>query len=436
MNMRVMLLLLALLAVLVSTTAAVAQDQPSTPEDPAAPAAPPTPTPTPPSTPMPVFDATFEVTLVPSEKSAHVEIQLGSGSEAVEWLRFDIDPNRYRSIEADGELGEVEGRLEWRPPAGGGSFRYIFSIDHLRDEGAYDSRCTKSWAIFRGQDLVPRVRIRTDPIARSRSNMRLILPEGWSAAVPYPRFRGGRYSLKDSRSRFDRPSGWFAFGQLGVVRESMGDTQISIAGPARQGARRMDLLALMKWTLPALADVFGELPSRLNVVVAGDPMWRGGLSGPRSVFLHSDRPLIDPDATSPILHELMHSLMHARSGEDGNWIVEGLAEFYSIALLHRTKTISDSRYESRVEQFRSRGSAPSATLKGRINGTNSRAKAVVAMIEIDEAIRSATEGANSLDEVVRILTEADEPVTTQGFRAAAEGVAGRELSAVFERVGP
>ena len=266
--------------------------------------------------------------------------------------------------------------------------------------------------------------------------MQLILPEGWSAAVPYPRFRGGRYSLAESRTRFDRPSGWFAFGQLGVIRESIEETQVSIAGPARQGARRMDLLALLKWTLPALGEVFGELPGRLNVVVAGDPMWRGGLSGPRSVYLHSDRPLIEADATSPLLHELMHSLMHARSGKDGNWIVEGLAEYYSIVLLHRTKTLSDSRYESRVDQFRSRAANPSATLAGRINGTNSRAKAVIAMIAIDEAIRSATDGEKSLDEVVRLLTNADEPVTTESFRAAAESVAGSDLGAAFPRIQP
>jgi hypothetical protein len=386
--------------------------------------------------PLPIFDANFEIGIVPSEKSAHVEIRLGDGSETVEWLRFKFDEDRYRSIEADGELIETETGMEWHPPAGGGSLRYVFAIDHLRKEGSYDSRCNKNWAIFRGQDLVPKIRIRTVPISRSRSRMRLRLPEGWAAAVPYPRLRGGRYSLDESRTRFDRPNGWFAFGKLGVIRESFEETEISIAGPKLQGVRRMDVLALFRWTLPSLVEVFQKLPKRLNFVIAGDPMWRGGLSGPRSVYLHADRPIISQDATSPLLHELMHSLMRSRSGSDGNWVVEGIAEYYSIALLRRSDTISASRFDAMVEDFYTRAARRSATLIGSVDNSASRAKAVVAMIEIDAAIRSATDDASSLDEVVRILTTDAKAITTEGFREAVERVAGQDMSGLFARVGP
>ncbi|MEZ4290169.1 MAG: hypothetical protein R3E53_06345 [Myxococcota bacterium] len=41
-----------------------------------------------------------------------------------------------------------------------------------------------------------------------------------------------------------------------------------------------------------MKEVFGELPDRLQLVVAGDPMWRGGLSGPNSLYLHAGLPLI------------------------------------------------------------------------------------------------------------------------------------------------
>ena len=382
--------------------------------------------------PLPVFDVTFDVGLSASEKSAHVAIQLGSGSEVVEWIRFRFDPLRYRSIEANGELVEHEGGLEWRPPAKGGELRYVYSIDHLRDNNSYDSRCAKSWAIMRGEDLVPRMRIRTVPVARSESRMTVRLPEGWSASLPYRRLVGGRYDLENPRTRFDRPSGWFAFGKLGVVRETIAGTRVAIAGPADQGIRRMDILALMKWTMPSLAKVFGRLPERIQVVVAGDPMWRGGLSGPRSVYLHVDRPLIGQDSTSPLLHELVHSMMNANSGKDGNWVVEGLAEYYSLVLLRRSETLTASRYEAAIEGIRNRAAGGGDLRMAEVDSAT-RAKAVVVLMEIDDAIRDATGGDRSLDDVMRVLAGDRKSVTTESFRKAIREVAGRDLDGIFDR---
>ncbi|MFK7896803.1 MAG: hypothetical protein AB8G23_13255 [Myxococcota bacterium] len=383
--------------------------------------------------PPPEFDVTYEMLLVASEKSAHVTIRLGKGAEEVEWIRLAFDPMRYRAIESDGTLEEVEGGILWKPRKGGGQLRYVFSIDHLRDEKAYDSRCAKSWAILRGQDLVPRIRIRTTPGAISKSRMRLRLPEGWSAALPYPRSRNGTYEINHERTRFDRPNGWFAFGKLGVVRETIGETKISIAGPSGQGVRRMDVLALLRWGMPELSTLFGSLPERLQVVVAGDPMWRGGLSGPNSVYLHVDRPLISQDSSSPLLHEFMHSLMHARSGPDGQWIVEGIAEYYSIELLRRSKTLSQDRFDAAMESLAQRAARSRAKLNGDMDGS-ARSKAVLAIVEIDEAIREATNGEQNLDGVVRALERTNAQVTIASLRAAMQEVAGVDFPALFTKI--
>ena len=383
----------------------------------------------------PTFDMTYDVGIVASEKSAHVKITLGAGSEVVEWIIFRFDPMRHRAIEADGELREVENGLEWKPPAGGGTIRYVFSIDNLREDNAYDSRCGKTWAIFRGQDLVPTMRVRTVPIARSRSRMRVRLPEEWSAALPYTRFRGGIYAVNDPRTRVDRPNGWFAFGKLCIVRETIEDSRISIAAPAGQGVRRMDILALLRWTLPSLREVFGELPERIQIVLAGDPMWRGGLSGPNSVYLHADRPLIGQDSSSPLLHELVHSLMHARAGRGGDWIVEGIAEYYSMAILRRSGTLGATRYEAAIEALRGRAVGAGDLFASSVD-VPTRARAVEILMEIDDAIRSATGGAGSLDTVVRLLTEANKRVTTERFRAIVSEAAGRDLNEIFDPLVP
>jgi len=197
----------------------------------------------------------------------------------------------------------------------------------------------------------------------------------------------------------------------------------------------MDMLALLKWTMPALGELFGVLPRRFQIVAAGDPMWRGGLSGPRSIYLHVDRPLIGEDATSPLLHEIVHSLMRARAGSDGDWVVEGIAELYSLELLRRSQTLTESRYESAVEAIRARSRKGGRLRAGAADG-DTRAKAVVVMMEIDRAIRSATGGEKSLDDAVRQLASAGERITTPHFRNVVADVAGKDLSTIFDRYAP
>jgi hypothetical protein len=385
--------------------------------------------------PLPEFSVLYDVGIVASEKSAHVSIRLGPKSDPVEWIRFRIDPLRYRAFQAEGEVFPIEGGLEWHPPKGGGAFRYVFSINHVRDDQAYDARIAKNWALFRGEDLVPRMRIRTVPIAAAKARLRLRLPEGWSAAVPYARLGNGDYEIVEERTRFDRPAGWFAFGKLGVVRDTIEGSRFALAGPAGQGVRRMDMLALLNWTVPSLKELFGRLPSRFQIVSAGDPMWRGGLSGPNSVYLHADRPLISEDSTSPLLHELVHALMRARSGKGGDWVVEGMAEFYSIELLRRSKTLTEDRYQSAIEAIRKR-SRKGGPLRVRAVDGDTRAKSVVVLMEIDEAIQDATGRVRSLDHVLRELAASPEAITTSSFRAAVARVAGQDLDSIFDRYVP
>ncbi len=382
-----------------------------------------------------IFKTTFDVKIVPSEKSAEVVIRLGSDAAPVEWMLFRADPTRHQGFKADGALKQIGDDWEWRPPRGGGALRFTFSIDHRRNEGNYDSRCAKRWAIFRGDDLIPQVRIRTHPIAYSESYLRLQLPEGWSAALPYAKTANGTYRVTDPRSRFDRPAGWFVIGKLGAARETVEGARLTIAGPVGHGARRMDLLALLRWTLPSMRQLFGDLPKRLLIVTASDPMWRGGLSGTNSLFIHADRPLIQEDSTSPLLHELMHTLMRARAGSDGDWIVEGLAEHYSLEALLRSGTLSARRHEAALERIarKARGSGP---LRVSSVDAATRARAVLVLREIDAEIRKMTGGERGLDDVTRLLSESDRAIVTSQFREVCEEVAGASMAAIFNRVAP
>ena len=395
-----------------------------------APAAGAQPRPAPPTLP---YDLSFEATLVPTERLARVRLRMGPNQ--VSRIVFRIDPERHQNLRGDGKV-VIEGRsATWQPPRIGGSFRYDFRIDHLRDASAYDARISEQWAIFRGGDLFPPARVRAEKGSYSRSKLRLRVPKRWTVAVPYARANDGSFVVENEQRHFDRPSAWMALGRLGVLREKVAGANVAVAGPFRQKLRRQDILALLRWTLPSLRSVLGELPERLLVVGAGDPMWRGGLSGPSSVFIHAERPLISPDGTSPILHELFHSAMGARAVVDGDWIVEGLAELYSAELLVRSRTMGKRRYEGVLERIAARGAE--AKLLGRGSEGASTARAVTLLRELDAELRARTEHQKNLDDVVAELARKRQPVSTASFRATAERVSGLDLDAFFQsRVAP
>ena len=379
------------------------------------------------------YSVRFDVRVVPTERLAKVSIRLGRGASQVRWIRFRINPVRHFGFRGDGEIDVDEQYALWTPPPEGGRLRYSFWIDHLRNSSSYDARCAENWALFRGDDMVPPVRVRTEVGAHSKSTLRLRVPDGWSAALPHRLVSNGTYAIEDPHRRFDRPKGWMVVGKIGVLRERIAKTRVAVAGPVGQQLRRHDTLALLRWTLPTLRKIIGELPARILVVGAGDPMWRGGLSGPNSLFVHADRPLVSTDLSSPILHELMHTVMGAHSAPGGDWVVEGLAELYSLELLVRSKTMSRRRYAKALRRMEERSRGVTSLAGDESSGLKT-ARAVVVLHEIDEEIEAATDGESSLDDVVRRLSRERGALSTERFRRIAEEIAGRELAA-FDRHG-
>lgn len=376
------------------------------------------------------YDVVFEAALLPTERVARATIRLGRGASAVRWIQLSIDPERHLDFRGDGKIEESKGKVRWTPPRRGGELHYTFRIDHLRNRAAYDARCAEQWALFRGGDLFPPTRVRAKKGAESISVLKLRTPKRWSTAVPHRRLSKGAYQISNPTRSFDRPTGWMLVGRLGVLRERIAGSQVAVAGPIGQGVRRQDMLAFLRWTLPALRDATGPLPDRLLIVSAGDPMWRGGLSGPRSAFLHAERPLITADATSPLLHELVHTQMRARAGKDGDWIVEGLAELYSLEVLVRSRSISRRRFRGSLARMADRGSAAPLLRTAQADPVIT-ARAVGILHRLDEAIRDATEQEASLDDVVSELARTHAPVTTESFREAIRRVAGRDLLGVI-----
>ena len=415
--MRLLPLALALFcaASQIGVTAANAQTQPRT---------------QPPGQKALIYDFTVSARIVPTERAAHVTLELGRGAKNVKRLRFRIDPQRHLLFRGDGSVVTEGAHVIWTPPPAGGALHYVFRIDHLRDARRYDARCAKTWAIFRGEDLVPQARVLAEVGARSRTRLRVRLPEGWSIATPYPKLRGGSYRVEHPRRRFDRPTGWMIAGVLGAIREEVAGVRVSIAGPRGAGVHRQDVLALLRWTLPSLREAFGSLPDRLLVVSAGDPMWRGGLSGPGSLFLHAHRPLITEDGTSPILHEVVHTALRLHPGSDGDWAIEGLAEYYSLEILGRSGTVSPERLLHAYEMLAKRG-AEAAHLRSKTVSGAGTARAVTVLRALDQRIRDATDQTRGIDDVARLLVREGGTVTTARVQEIAQQVSGQDLSGFF-----
>jgi hypothetical protein len=372
----------------------------------------------------------YDLTLRPETGDAEIVLTLGAGSEWVRWLRFSIDPKRLEGFEGDGEL-ERDGRyLKWTPPEAGGQLRFNATIDHRRG-GAFDARMTEDWAVFRGDNLFPAARLLQEAGAEAEAELHVHLPEGWSFAAPYPLLRPNVYLIENPERGFDRPTGWMAAGRLGVRRERIAGVEVTVAGPMSQGMRRMDILAFLNWNLPELRAIVDELPERILIVSARDEMWRGGLSGPNSLYLHADRPLISENGTSTLLHELVHVVTRLRARDGGDWIVEGLAEYYSLKLMWRSGTISRQRYQRGFRQLaRWAGDLELADLAtDRASGLVT-ARAVLLMRELDREIYRESARAQSLDGVVRRLVANGEAVDLERLREAVENVLGKPAQAL------
>ncbi|MEZ5504358.1 MAG: hypothetical protein R3E50_17485, partial [Halioglobus sp.] len=254
--------------------------------------------------------------------------------------------------------------------------------------------------------------------ATSSATLKLSAPKGWAIETPYGRGVGQVLDVSNPQRRFDRPLGWMIAGKLGVRRDTVGERIVSVASPLGSELRSNDVLAFVRWTLPSLLDIFPAFPERLLIVSGPPEMWRGGLSGVGSLYLHGDRPLISGNRTSPMLHELFHvaSRLHGRDGAD--WIVEGLAEYYSLKLLQRAGGISERRYNEAFATL-AQWSGDTPCVATDYSQGKQTARAVLVMRSLDSEIQAGTHEKSSLDTVVRMLVHANKPVTNADFRAAA-----------------
>jgi hypothetical protein len=349
-------------------------------------------------------DLDYHVRLLPQSDQAEVRLTLAQGS-AVRSLDFDLgDGSHYSDIKADGQWQLTPGkpvRGVWLPSAGKASLTYRVRISHGRKSGSFDTRMTPTWALMRGDDLVPAARLDQQDGIELVSRLEFELPSGWkSVETAWPRIGKNRFRIDNVSRLFDRPTGWMLAGHLGSRRTRLGETEVTVASPRGQGMRRMDVLTLLTFVWPQVQAVFARHPTKLLIVGANDPMWRGSLAAHESIYLNTRLPLVSESGTSAVVRELAQVFGRINDRQRSDWISEGFAEFYAIELVRRAGGMSDERYESLHRKLVKDGQKVT-TLRGEQMSPAQVSKAVLLLQELDREIRLQTRNKRSLDDVLR-----------------------------------
>lgn len=375
-------------------------------------------------------DLDYHVKLLPQSDQAEVRVSLSQGS-AVRSLNFDLGTGGdYSDFKADGQWSGTAHRGLWQPGADKASLTYRVRLTHARKPGIYEARMTPSWALFRGEDLVPPARLDQQDGVELVSRLVFELPAGWkSVETAWPRIGKNKFRIDNVSRLFDRPTGWMLAGTLGSRRVRLGETEVTVASPKGQAMRRMDVLTLLTFVWPQVEAAFPRHPAKLLIVGASDPMRRGAFAGRDSIYLNSRTPLVSENGSSPLIRELVQAIGRFNDHDTSDWISEGMGEYYAIELLRRAGGISDERYQATQARLAKEGKDVT-TLRGEHISGPMVSRAVVVLQELDREIRVKTHNKRSLDDLAQAVMRANS-ITTAEFVQLAESIIG-ESSVVLD----
>jgi hypothetical protein len=385
--------------------------------------------------------ATYSIDYIVTISKNHPEIvrvrwEL-SGIEEVQWLRLRFPANRISQLHGSGTLESTPDGVIWTPGGPYAHLTYLVNINHVRGQhGRYDSYAAPDWIVTRAHDLFPRIAVeyhaRTNVESRSRARLIFRLPSGWHSAAALASIGPDTYRLSEPGKTLDRPRGWFALGKVDLQHREIAGIMVQVVRVTHTGVSSNDLFTFLEGTLPALKKLLLAEPETVLVISAPDPMWHGGISGESSVFMHAARPLRTPDKTSPYLHELFHVLQPYKPGADGDWIEEGLAEFYSLELQRRAGLIDAAAYARALGYFERFGTWHVDLTQQQDNAATNNSAPLV-MYALDQHIQRVTAGKQRLDDVVTRLAKQGGTVDTARFRRAVSAVTGKPFATFFER---
>ncbi|MEB0108598.1 hypothetical protein [Pseudomonas sp. MH9.3] len=378
-------------------------------------------------------DLDYHVKLLPQSDQAEVRVSLSHGA-AVRSLNFELGhAGDYSDFNADGQWKVTGSRGLWQPDADKASLTYRVRLSHARKPGTYEARMTPSWALFRGEDLVPTAHLDQQDGVELVSRLVFELPPGWkSVETAWPRIGKHKFRIDNVSRLFDRPTGWMLAGTLGSRRVRLGDTDVTVASPKGQAMRRMDVLTLLTFVWPQVEAAFPRHPAKLLVVGASDPMRRGAFAARDSIYLNSRTPLVSESGSSPLLREVVQAIGRFNDHDTSDWISEGFGEFYAIELMRRAGGITDERYAAIQARLGKQGKDVTSLRGEHVSGATV-ARAVLVLQDLDREIRVKTHNKRSLDDLAQAVMRADS-VNTAQFVQLAESIIGEPSTVLDSRL--
>jgi hypothetical protein len=350
----------------------------------------------------------YHITFLPEEQAADVRIDI----DQAQWLKqasFSLRRHQLSQLQATGTLEQTDKAVIWQPNTEGRAhFQYRIPIGKQRTSGGYDAYITQDWTLLRGEALIPPISVKRGKKVDTQISVSFTLPPTWSSVT-------NGWTMTSDKNRFDvnktresvsftRLYGWIIAGQLGTRHEQLLKTLVTVSAPRGQDFRQMEMLTFLAMVWPHLDNLFPKMPDRLLITGAGDPMWRGGLSAPTSLYLHSQRPLVGEDGTSTLIHELIHVISGIHGKDNHDWIAEGLAEYYAVELIYRAGGFSAGRREKIFQGLIAR-SQNVKTLKVAQSKGDVTARAAVFFDELDREIQKNTKGRFRLDQLLQRVWE-------------------------------
>lgn len=360
-----------------------------------------------------------------------------TGIDEIERIRFRIDPARFDAFVGSGSFERRGNQILWSPNGPYAELSYTARLNHRRTAGkGYDSYAGDDWILSRTTDFFPRsaVLFRPDvePEPEARARLVLRLPAGWESATVFPVDGPNRYIVETPNQRLDHPRGWLILGRIRRTDTRIAQTALTIVRAPGVTREVESIVRLMRAAIPMVTALLARPLPRLLIAIGPDPMWRGGLSGEDSFYIHDRRPLRSRDHTSPYLHELFHVAAPFRPHADAHWVTEGLAEYYSIELQRRMGRLSETRYQRALEHFAEHGLWGHDFTRSSAPALRNNSAPLV-MYVLDQRIRAATGGQHGLDTVVMSLARDGGTISTARFLGTVQRVAGKSFASFFRR---
>lgn len=385
----------------------------------------------------------------------HVEVRL-------QGMRCAITEFSFATSTASGEAANVSSVPGVDTPLRLSDGGFSFEVDSDEEAFAYDMRVTEpafrpgeylayagpDFALFKAESLQLTFRYSyydAVPFV-NETTVRFDLPAGWRSAAPWERIGADAYRLADDSVQ---PRGYVVAGRiLHEESRAVGGKTLQYVRLGEPGAYEDGMWSYIEKATPYYGAVYGDgVGDRVLLVNAPDPMFRGGLGGTDSFFVHERVDL------RTVAHEYAHvyQLFATIETPPGSslWLHEGDAEYHSALSLAAAGVWTPSEVDLFLDEAqRDRRDAALAAARlpdaGYGNDLERFAyrKGSVVLRALDETLRRDTDGEVGLPHVLQRLNARHAPdarsaddarVTNDDVRRAAEDVAQLDLSAFFER---